>query len=206
MTLAHDPNSDRHRGRPRNEAHDEAILDATLELVAQVGIAGLTVDAVAHRAGVGKATIYRRWNSKEAMLLEAWNSCVVIDHVPDTGSLRSDMELLFAAKDHKVPAEAMKRIFPQLIAAAKVNPDVADTYRAFVEQRRLPMRAVLERGIERGELSRTVDLDLIQDLLIAPLFYRSFITDGPTDASVVAQLLDVVLAGVDALSKAANTA
>ena len=135
-------NTDRHRGRPRNEAHDEAILDATLELVAQVGIAGLTVDAVAHLAGVGKATIYRRWNSKEALLLDAWNTCLTISDVPDTGSLRGDMEALFAAKDLKMPAETMKRIFPQLIAAAKVNPDVGDTYKAFVEQRRLPMRMV----------------------------------------------------------------
>ncbi len=199
-------NTDRHRGRPRNEAHDEAILDATLELVAQVGIAGLTVDAVAHLAGVGKATIYRRWNSKEALLLDAWNTCLTISDVPDTGSLRGDMEALFAAKDLKMPAETMKRIFPQLIAAAKVNPDVGDTYKAFVEQRRLPMRMVLERAIDRGELQRTIDLALVQDLLVAPFFYRSFISDGPTDSTVVAQLLDIVLAGLDALSRTpANT-
>lgn len=200
MTYDPDTNADRHRGRPRNEAHDEAILDATLELVAKVGIAGLTVDAVAHRAGVGKATIYRRWSTKEAMLLDAWNSCIVIDLVPDTGSLRGDMESLFAPKDHKIPAEAMKRIFPQLIAAAKVNPDVDATYKAFVEQRRLPMRVALERAIARGELPTNVDLGLVQDVLIAPFFYRSFITDAPIDETVVAQVLDIVLAGLTALS------
>ena len=74
--------TERSAGRPRNEQHDDAILGATIDLVSEVGIAALTIDAVAKRAGVGKATIYRRWASKEALLLDAWVSVVALRRSP----------------------------------------------------------------------------------------------------------------------------
>lgn len=186
------------RGRPRNESSSAAILTATLDLVAELGIAGLTMDAVAVRAGVGKATIYRRWSSKEALLLDAWMSCVNKPPVPDTGSLRSDVDELFLRVDHPLSDSALQRVFPQMIAAAKVNPEVTEAYHAFLAERRRPIRTVLERAISRGELDRDTDIELVADLLIAPLLYRWLVTDGVVDDHIISRVIDTVLAGLQA--------
>lgn len=184
------------RGRPRNEACTGEILSATLDLVAEVGVAGLTMDAVAARASVGKATIYRRWSSKESLLLDAWMSCVQKPSVPDTGSLRGDLEVLLGGISHPLGDAALQRVFPQMIAAAKVNPDVAEAYRAFIAQRREPMQAVLHRAAERGEIDRSADIDVVHDLLVAPLMYRWLVTDAPIDAAVIRQIIATVTAGI----------
>lgn len=189
-------NSQIRRGRPRNEACTGEILEAALHLVAEVGIAGLTMDAVARRAGVGKATIYRRWTSKEALMLDAWMSCVRKPTAPDTGTLQGDLEALLGGIDSPLSDRELQRVFPQMIAAAKVNPDVADAYRAFVEQRRAPMRAVLLRGVERGEIDPALDLEVVQDLVIAPLMYRWIVTDAPIDEPMIRQVIATVTAGV----------
>ena len=189
-------NSQLRRGRPRNEACTGEILEAALHLVAEVGIAGLTMDAVAQRAGVGKATIYRRWTSKEALMLDAWMSCVRKPEAPDTGTLQGDLEALLGGIDSPLSDRELQRVFPQMIAAAKVNPDVADAYRAFVEQRRAPMRAVLLRGVERGEIDPALDLEVVQDLVIAPLMYRWIVTDAPIDEPMISQVIATVTAGI----------
>lgn len=186
------------RGRPRNESSSAAILEATIDLVAEVGIAGLTVDAVAARAGVGKATIYRRWATKEALMLEAWMSCVRTPTVPDTGSLRGDLEQLFVGVDHPLSAADLQRVFPQMIAAAKVNAEVADAYRTFITERRRPLRTVLDRAVARGELPTDLDLDVVHDMLVGPVIYRWLVSDAPVDEGVIRQIIDVVLAGVGA--------
>ena len=184
------------RGRPRNEACTGEILEAALHLVAEVGIAGLTMDAVASRAGVGKATIYRRWTSKEALMLDAWMSCVRKPVAPDTGTLQGDLEALLGGIDSPLSDRELQRVFPQMIAAAKVNPEVADAYRAFVEQRRAPLRAVLLRGVERGEIDPALDLEVVQDLVVAPLMYRWIVTDAPIDEPMIRQVIATVTAGI----------
>jgi AcrR family transcriptional regulator len=186
------------RGRPRNEGCRPAILSATIDLVAELGIAGLTVDAVSARAGVGKATIYRRWSSKEALMLDAWMSCSPTMHVPDTGSLRSDLRALFLGVDRPLNDPTLQRVFPQMIAAARINPEVREAYRAFVTERRRPMRTLLERAVERGELPEGTDLQLVSDLMVAPMIYRWLVTEGPVDDDYVSKVIDVVLAGIDA--------
>ncbi|MGD9996695.1 MAG: TetR/AcrR family transcriptional regulator [Ilumatobacteraceae bacterium] len=184
------------RGRPRDESCTSAILSATIDLVAEVGIAGLTVGAVSARAGVGKATIYRRWSSKEALMLDAWMSFSPTMLVPDTGSLRSDLQALFVGIDRPLNDPTLQRVFPQMIAAAKINPEVREAYRTFVAERRRPVRTVLERAVERGELPPDTDLQLVGDMLIAPMIYRWLVTDGPVDDEFAARVIDTVLAGL----------
>ena len=184
------------RGRPRNEACTGEILEAALQLVADVGIAALTMDAVAAKAGVGKATIYRRWSSKEALMLDAWMSCVRSPVVPDTGTLQGDLESFLGGLGQPLTDRELQRVFPQMIAAAKVNPEVADAYRAFVAQRRAPLQMVLQRAVMRGEIDPGADLEVVQDLLIAPLMYRWVVTDAPIDEHVVRQIISTVTAGV----------
>jgi AcrR family transcriptional regulator len=192
------------RGRPRNESSSAAILTATIDLVGEVGIAGLTMDAVAIRAGVGKATIYRRWSSKEALMLEAWMSCVSTPAVPDTGSLRGDLEQLFLHIDHQLSDETLQRVFPQMVAAAKVNPSVREAYLASLTERRRPTRTVLERAVDRGELDRDTDVQLVGDMLIAPLMYRWLVTDGVVDDVFITRIIDTVLAGLHATAPVAT--
>ena len=192
----------RRRGRPRNETCRTDILSATIELVAEVGMAGLTVDAVAKRAGVGKATLYRRWSTKEALMLDAWMSVVTKPEVPDTGSLRSDLVAYFASYQQPLPSEVLQKVFPQMIAAAKVNPEVREAYQAFITERRLPMRSLLERAVARGELSADIPLDIVHDLLVAPVTYRWMVTDAPVDEDVHSTIIDLVLAGLEARTAA----
>jgi AcrR family transcriptional regulator len=184
------------RGRPRNEACSHDILRAVLVLVAEVGIAGLTMDAVAARAGVGKATIYRRWSSKEALLLDAWAACVRTHDDPDTGNLAEDLQQMLTAKHDVLADVELQRIYPQMIAAARVNPDVAEAYRELIAERRAPMQAVLRRAVARGEIAPDVDLGLVQDLLIAPLLYRWLISDEPIAPELVDQIIAIVTRGV----------
>ena len=183
------------RGRPRNESCSTDILHAVLVLVAEVGFAGLTMDAVAARAGVGKATIYRRWSSKKALLLDAWSACVRTLDDPDTGNLHDDLRSMLTAK-HDVLADVdLQRVYPQMVAAARVNPDVADAYRSLIAERRAPMQAVLRRAVDRGDIAAGTDLGLLHDLLIAPLLYRWLISDEPIAPEVVEQIIDIVTRG-----------
>jgi AcrR family transcriptional regulator len=191
-----DPAARRRRGRPLDEAFRPAILNATLDAVAEVGYAGLTVEAVAQRAGVGKAAIYRRWASKESLLLEAWRSCIAPIPEPDTGSLRGDLAVMFNAVNHGRPDDVMRRIFPQMIAASKVDPEAHVAYQVFVDERRRPLQSILARAQRRGELSATIDLGLVHDLLVAPLTYRWLVSDGDVGPAVVQGIIDIVLAGV----------
>ncbi len=179
-----------------DEACGPNILEATLDVVADVGYAGLTVEAVAQRAGVGKATIYRRWSSKEALLLDAWLSCIAPIAEPDTGTLRGDLALIFNAVNHGRPDDVMRRIFPQMIAASKVDPDAHTTYQAFVDERRRPLQSVLARAVRRGELPADADLGLVHDLLVAPLTYRWLVSDGDVGPDVVQAIIEIVLTGV----------
>ena len=189
------------RGRPRNEQSTSAILIATIELVSEIGLAALTMDAVACRAGVSKATIYRRWSTKEALMLDAWMSCVRTPPVPDTGNLHDDLTMMFTSLEQPLADGDLQRVFPQMIAAAKVNDEVAAAYRTFIAERRRPMRSVLERAVARGELASDIDLDLVHDLLVAPVLYRWLVSDGPIDERVTASIVQIVLAGVHALPR-----
>ncbi|MEI8240554.1 MAG: TetR/AcrR family transcriptional regulator [Actinomycetota bacterium] len=188
--------ADTRRGRPRNESCTSDILHAALALVAELGMAGLTMDAVATRAGVGKATIYRRWPSKEALMLDAWALTIAVPLVPDTGSLRGDLLELLSVVDDLFSDANLRRVFPQMVAAAKVDPDTSEAYRSFVASRRAPMQTVLQRAVRRGEIGPDLDLGVVQDLLIAPLMYRWLITDAPIDRDVIVSIVDLVTAGV----------
>lgn len=186
----------RRPGRPRNEDSDAAIVAATLAVVAEAGITNFTIDAVASRAGVGRATIYRRWPSKEALIVHAWASCVYDLEIPDTGSLRGDLLALFTIENPHMPADLARRVLPQMIAAARVDPELTGTFQEIINERRKPSRVILERAVRRGELREDCDLALLQDVLVGPFYYRIVITDEPIDRPVVERIVDIVLAGV----------
>ncbi|HZH23488.1 MAG TPA: TetR/AcrR family transcriptional regulator [Solirubrobacteraceae bacterium] len=186
-------------GRPRSERSHLAIVKATLELLVEVGYARITMEEVQRRAGVGKATIYRRWASKEELVKDAIQHFSAELPVPDTGSLKGD----YAAISTALVAIARDRnaalVMPRLLAEASRDPDLhAIFYAQLVEPRRRVARIALERARDRGELREDVDLELTIDMLAGPIVYRFLITGGDLApaAAVAPRLLDALLEGL----------
>jgi AcrR family transcriptional regulator len=113
-------------------------MDAVVELLTEVGFGGLTIDAVAHRAGVGKATIYRRWDGKEQLVLDALAAGRIPVPQPDTGTLRDDLLAYYLPLADIEAQQGAVRLMPALAAEAAVDPDLADRLHAFVSDRRAP--------------------------------------------------------------------
>lgn len=187
----------RRPGRPRDARADEAILDAALEVLAEVGPARFTVDAVAARAGCGKATIYRRWRSRGALLLDTGHHRLglrVAD--PDTGSVRDDLVAMLGEFTRKMRDTPAGKVMPAVVAEAAVNPDMREVLAAFVHDRRKPAFTAISRGIARRELPQGTNVDLVLDLLGGLVYFRVVIADDPPDPATVATVVDTVLAGV----------
>ena len=173
-----------------------AILDAALALIAEHGVEALRVDDVAERARVGKATIYRRYRSKDELVTATIAGLVGEIAIPDTGSTEADLLALMrdAVKVYsKAPAaDAM----PALIAAMNRDPALARATReGFLAARRDALRTVVQRGIERGDLRADLDPELALDVLGGPLFYRLLVTGGPIDDHLADGVVDLLLHG-----------
>jgi AcrR family transcriptional regulator len=198
VTQEHQPSeaSRRPRGRPRSARADRAILDATIELLAERGYAGLTVEAVAGRAGVGKSTIYRRWPSKATLAAAAVNALARERlPVPDTGELRDDLLRLMTEPIGR-HGPLLGRIFPDLIAEMHRNPELAETMLDALTVRRGVIHGVLRRGQERGELPADANLGRIIDLLSGALYYRLLVSREPVEHDLPGWVVDAILNGV----------
>lgn len=181
------------RGRPRRADADDAILTATLDLLGEVGVAGLSMDVLAHRAGVGKATIYRRWDSKETLILDALRMTSTPIPVPDEGNLRDD---LFAYMDEVVERFSPGRgedVLPHLIEASCYDPHLRASLDEYLVGRQATVRLLLKRGIERGELPPDADVDVLVDVILAPFFYRHLLTGASVDRDYTHRLVELAL-------------
>jgi AcrR family transcriptional regulator len=188
--------SPRRPGRPIEARPREAAIQATLDLVAEHGIRGLTTNAVAERAGISKATMYRRWRSKQELLVDAVAALVSDIGVPDTGTTHGDLlELMHnAVRVYSGSLEA--GVMPSLIDAMSRDAELAGAVRStFLTQRRAALRAVLERGVRRGDLRADLDVELALDVLGGPLFYRLLVTGGPIDEQLAEGVADLIVRG-----------
>jgi AcrR family transcriptional regulator len=168
----------RRPGRPRSPEAHAAILRAALELAVEGGLRGLSMEAIAARAGVGKATIYRRWKSKEALFAEAIASIALTPEVPDTGSARGDFEVVSGAAVGRMAPEAF-RVLPRLLADAADDPELLEALQlALVRPRRAAIATILRRGIERGELRADIDVEFVSEMLIGPMIARVLTSGG----------------------------
>ena len=183
-------------GRPREERADRAILAAALELMAEQGVRDLRMDDVADRAGVGKATIYRRYRSKEELVTATVATLVSAITVPDTGSTRADLLHLMRRAVDLYRGSVEAAVMPSLVDAMSRDSELARSVReGFLSERRAALRAVLERGVERGDLRADMDLELALDVLAGALFYRLLITGGPIDERLAEGVVELVLTG-----------
>jgi AcrR family transcriptional regulator len=185
---------ERRPGRPRDARADEAIIQASVEVLADKGPAGFTVDEVAARAGCGKATIYRRWSSRASLLLETAHRMGLEPAVVDTGSVRDDLVALMTQFGTKLTDTPAGRILPGVIAEAAVNPEMRLVLSRFVRERRDRPRLALARGVERGELPPDTDIELLLDVLGGSVFYRVLVSGEPGDEAFAKRLVDLVLA------------
>jgi AcrR family transcriptional regulator len=195
---AHDATA-RPPGRPRSAQADVAILHAALELLAAQGYAALTMEAVRERSGVGKATLYRRYGSKEELVRAAivhLNSDIPMPD--DTGSVGGD----FAATAANVLAGAARTgaltLMPRLLSEVAGDPEMhALFHEHLVEPRRRVVRGIVERAKRRGEIRPDIDTDLAVDLMVGPFIYRMIISGGdPAAIGNPAAILETVMAGL----------
>ena len=189
MTSAPDTLAPRWKSR-RAEA---AILEATIALLGELGFAGLTIDGIAARAGVGKATIYRHWSSKAEVAVEAFKAFVPRLDDPDTGSFADDVRAVLLQVVDGLSTSPLAGILPSLVEAAERDPELERLFKEFGRTRRSVLRAVFERAEARGELRAGLDHDVAIDALVGPIFTRRLITRVPLTRKHATAVLDLLL-------------
>ena len=182
-------------GRPRSEEAHQAILDATLELLVEVGFSGLTVEGVASRAGVGKATIYRRWASKIPLIVEAFGQLPGFEDC-DTGSLAEDLKQMLKRYLEVFNTTALSAVLPSLAGERFHNPELSVLFEPVSKNRRQPLLAAFERARERGEIPSDIDIELAADLVVGPIAVALFFKGGRLKPEMVTPMVDLALAGL----------
>lgn len=174
-------------------AHD-AILRASITLIREVGYDAVSMDAIAARAGVGKATVYRRWKSKETLVCDALEQMMLRLPGPDTGTTRGDLLALMRDQQSLYSDPATSGLLSGLVAAMHRSKPIARVVRStFHAARKAAMVEVLQRGVRRGDLKKKVDLELALDLFNGPLFYRFLFTGLPIDDRLARGVVDALL-------------
>ncbi|MEU8135239.1 TetR/AcrR family transcriptional regulator [Streptodolium elevatio] len=200
--------SARPRGRPRSATVERAILDTTLRLIGEQGSVGaLSIEAVAQQAGVGKATIYRRWPNKEALVIAAVEAAE--EPIPELvgENVRDDLVRLLEAMRANLVGRRGEGLVAMVLTEVHQHPELYRRYHEMViERRREAMRVVLRRGIETGELRADLSVELMRDLLAAPMLIRKLVHETEVPQELPAQVVDTVLRGISGRGVGAGSA
>jgi AcrR family transcriptional regulator len=170
------------------------VLTTTLDVIAEEGVMGISVDTVAARSGVSKATIYRHWGSRARLIHAAISSLQPTTVEPDTGSLRGDLLELLLHLVAYFDTPKVAEVFPSFLDAAVRDPELAGLRQETLRMGRASFERVVHRGIARGELPDDVDVHLVVDLARAPIIYRRVVAQAPVPTSDVEPIVDAVLA------------
>jgi AcrR family transcriptional regulator len=195
------------RGRPRSEKAREAILRAAGDLLLEQGPDAVSMDAVAARAGVSKATIYRWWPTKEALTLDAlyheWDA--VRPHSRETNSLRGDLISLLRAWVRLISERPYGRVVAALLAKAQSDEAFGELYRAhLLEPRRRHAGEIFQRAVERGEIPADTKIDVAVDLLYGPFYHRLLQGHAPLNERFMRSIVDAVVAGLQGVAAPAR--
>jgi AcrR family transcriptional regulator len=181
------------RGRPRSSEADLAITRAAIELLLEAGYEGLTMAGVAHRAGVSTATLYRRYESKEDLVVGAVAGLKAESDQPETGRLVDDIRAMATegcATFHSTGGNLMK----SLIGEVQRNPDLAAAVRRqVIDHRREKARRIIEAAVERGEIPPPADADVALDMIGGPMVFRALVTGEPLDEQFAEHLTTLAL-------------
>jgi AcrR family transcriptional regulator len=186
------------RGRPRSERSHRAILDAANSLLDERGFVDLTMEEVAQRAGVSKATIYRWWPTKGTLVFEAFSADFLARQpLTDTGSLRGDLIAALRSWIRVVKGTGTGRTLVGLIAEVQRDPGLAEIWRErFISPVRAQHRAMVERAIDRGEVSADIDSDVVLDLVFGSAYHRLLQSHLPLSDRFAQTVVNTVVAGV----------
>ena len=191
------------RGRPRSEAVERSIVEAVIKLLEDgVPLAELSIERIARTAGVGKATIYRRWNGKEELFVDVVRTAEPPDaELPGT-SMRDDLVALLEQLRQRGLMTRSSALLHSVFAQMKSSPKVWDAYHAIVvAPRRRKQVAVLRRGQANGELRTDVDVELVNDLFIGPMLFRTIMQpNSALPEGLSEQIVDAVLEGLRPVS------
>lgn len=182
-------------GRPRSSESEESILSVTLDLLVARGYRGVTINNVSSKAKVSKSTIYRRWGSKEELILAAFDRMPALE-TPDTGNVEHDLVGILKQFIGFVKNTSLSTVLPVLIGECANNPALMEALDPLVERRREPTKGVLKRAVERGELCSDLDLDTMVDLVIGPILLRLFFVLGDVSDKAVRQIVHGALEGL----------
>ncbi|OKP83611.1 TetR family transcriptional regulator [Paenibacillus helianthi] len=190
---------DKKRGRPRNNEAEASILAASYDLLLEAGFGAVTVEKIAERAKVSKATIYKWWPNKAAVVLDGYLSAASARlPVPDTGSVQEDIRI-HATNLAVFLCSREGRVITELIGEAQFDAGLAEANRTrFFAPRRQEARELLERGVARGELKKDLDVNYSIDLMYGPIFYRLLITGDMLNGEFVEKLLALAFEGIRA--------
>jgi AcrR family transcriptional regulator len=183
-------------GRPRSEQARRAIFRSTLKLLRRSSFSGLTIEAIAADADVGKATVYRWWPNKGALVVDAFASSAESElHFPNTGSVYRDMSLQMT-QFLGVLRSQRGRIVAALLAGGQSDPELLTAFRErFLRPRREEAYKTLRRAIQRGELPENLDLDIVLDTLYGAIYMRFLIRHDELSENYVHEVCRLVLGG-----------
>lgn len=185
------------RGRPRNMETKKTILSASYDLLLEIGFGAVTVEKIADLAKVSKATIYKWWPNKAAVVMDGFLSAASARlPVPDTGSAFQNI-LEHATNMARFMNTREGSIFLEIIGEGQGDLALAEAYRTrYVQPRRLEVQGIMDQGINRGEVKRNLDIGLCTDLIYGPIFYRLLVTGDMVDDDYVKQLVTQVFEGI----------
>lgn len=185
----------------RGPAAKERVLRAALEVLADDGMRGFTVESVARRAGASKATIYRHWQSPSALLVDAMDAGFAPSPETLTGDLRADLVRVLEGFSGRLGASRFPRLLAAFMDAAERHPELAEMHTELTRRRREPVLRLISNAAARGEIVLQVDPEIVVDLLAAPFFYRRFVAHRHIPKTLAAQVVDQVLAGLQPVGR-----
>jgi AcrR family transcriptional regulator len=201
LTIPRDPTLRREalsRGRPRSEESEEAILAATIQLLSEKPLRDISIEEIARKAGVGKATIYKWWPSKAYVALDAFlRKTNRMAPTPDTGSLRSDIldQLRSLTVFYMSPAG---HILGQLIAESQIDKEFASLLREqFIKPMREAVEIIFDRGVERGEIGQNLNREPVLDLIYGLATYRMIVRHASLEDKLADEMVSILFGGLD---------
>ena len=193
-TAASGSSQPRSPGRPRRQESEDAILNAVMLILASDGYTGLTTDKIAALARVSKSTIYRRWPTKEHMVLAAFDRTPPLEPA-DTGDLERDLLNIVEQFVQLLLKTPLGGALPALMVERLHNPTLAAAFDPMVTRRREPVKIILERAVKRGELP-ALDMELALDLIWGPVLLRALFISGDLARDALLTLVRTALKGL----------
>ncbi|WP_342424239.1 TetR/AcrR family transcriptional regulator [Paenibacillus sp. FSL E2-0178] len=190
---------DKKRGRPRNTEAKNAILNASYDLLLEMGFGAVTVEKIAEQAQVSKATIYKWWPNKAAVVMDGYLFAATARlPIPDSGSVKEDL-LIHAGNLAMFLSSREGKVITELIGEGQFDAGLAEAYRSrYFGPRRQEAWQLLERGVARGELKQELDIGSCIDLIYGPIFYRLLLTGDELNEESVRKLVLLALEGIQA--------